>query len=324
MWYNTSNQTRKRICRRFPLSRAKKKRETIKPKNKRRTKQAHIPGIHYIPTTPANHVHQSSIHGLWNIIPSTSRLYFTCAPRRCASPWTLHLRSSSNKPLLHPPPIFLSSLCNPLIPGPHRPLPVPCTSSVIVFPSVCLPHSIGNGLWLISDQKEREREEKGRRKLRDTKFFVIQEILGSHVSDRVYVGIKLPRESLSLSLSFSLLPASLSVHAHEIIALDLSRIRSFRFDRFTIPFYFNWPWSKIFFFFLSSFFFLFPFEREEFILVSWIMNQVVDLISTICVIRHGMGTSVFFFTLHRKWMCELRISFERCEIAQVEFSICYI
>ena len=75
----------------------------------------------------------------------------------------------------------------------------------------------------------------------ETKFFVIQEILGSHVSDRVYVGIKLPRESLSLSLSLSLpsLSLPLSVHAHEIIALDLSRIRSFRFDRFTIPFYFN-------------------------------------------------------------------------------------
>ena len=261
MWYNTSNQTRKRICRRFPLSRAKKKRETIKPKNKRRTKQAHIPGIHYIPTTPANHVHQSSIHGLWNIIPSTSRLYFTCAPRRCASPWTLHLRSSSNKPLLHPPPIFLSSLCNPLIPGPHRPLPVPCTSSVIVFPSVCLLHSIGNGLWLISDQKEREREEKGRRKLRDTKFFVIQEILGSHVSDRVYVGIKLPRESLSLSLSLSLsslsLPLSLFTHTRLSRLISRAFVRSAsivsRF-RFTLTdrgrkFFFS-------FFLLFSFYFL--------------------------------------------------------------------
>ena len=128
---------------------------------------------------------------------------------------------------------------------------------------MCLLHSIGNGLWLISDQKEREREreEKGRRKLRDTKFFVIQEILGSHVSDRVYVGIKLPRESLSLSLSLSLsslsLPLSLFTHTRLSRLISRAFVRSAsivsRF-RFTLTdrgrkFFFS-------FFLLFSFYFL--------------------------------------------------------------------
>lgn len=101
VWYN-SYQTRKRIFAADFHFRRKKKRETINRRTKdERNKRISRRYIIFPPhrrttcTKVASMAYETSRPPLGSIL---------LVPHGVASLWTLHLRSSSNKPLLHPPP----------------------------------------------------------------------------------------------------------------------------------------------------------------------------------------------------------------------------